>query len=183
MQNSAVGAIDIIRRPQAGDTTLLSNSRLYNEAEIRILLADSLADLHPERGAGSLDANDVQIGPALQGGAATGYTLTQGPYNGSTMYYATATKGSGNWLSAPPTGCSGSITTWPLLGQVTQVDSLHWNLVACRVSEQCRNLGRCDPGMAGIWVRSDVQLSAHGSLSILGNLRVPGLRQSGWTML
>jgi|HubBroStandDraft_6_1064221.scaffolds.fasta_scaffold03335_8 hypothetical protein len=120
VQNSPVGAIDIIRRPQAGDTTLLSNSRLYNEAEIRILLADSLADLHPERGAGSLDANDVQIGPSLQGGAATGYTLTQGPYNGSTMYYATATKGSGNWLSSPPTGCSGSITTWPLLGQVTQ---------------------------------------------------------------
>src|SRR3984957_10073151 len=34
VQSSVVGPIDIIRRPQATDTTLLSNSRLYGEAEI-----------------------------------------------------------------------------------------------------------------------------------------------------
>ncbi len=50
-----IGAVDIIRRPQlAGanaDSTLLFQSRLYSEATIRILLADTIGDLHPERSA------------------------------------------------------------------------------------------------------------------------------------
>ena len=119
VQNSPVGAIDIIRRPQAGDSTLLSQSRLYNMAEIRILLADTIADLHPERSAGVLDANDVQIGPNAQGGNPVGIAITQGPYAGSTMYYAMAKKSTGSWLAAPPTGCAAN-NTWPLMGQVTQ---------------------------------------------------------------
>ncbi len=115
-----VGAIDILRKPQASDSTLLSNSRLYNEAEIRILLADSLADLHPERGAGALDSNDVQIGVNTQGSTtAVGYTLTQGPYSGSSMYFGEAKKSTGSWLTTNPTGCA-SNTYWPLHGQVTQ---------------------------------------------------------------
>lgn len=52
----------IIRRPQTeSSTSTLGTSRLYNKAQIRILLADTLADLHPERGAGQLDVNDVQF--------------------------------------------------------------------------------------------------------------------------
>jgi hypothetical protein len=113
VQSSAVGAIDIIRRPQAGDTTLLSNSRLYNEAEIRILLADNINDLHPERSAGTLDADDVQLGPAAENAAAV-ENLT------SLMYYGEATKSSGSWITTAPTGCSGTDTQWPLAGQVTQ---------------------------------------------------------------
>ncbi len=120
VQNSNVGAIDIIRRPQAGDTTLLSDSRLYNKAEIRILLADSLADLHPERGAGALDANDVQIGPNAQGAAAVSFAMNANYQTVSpNMYYAMAQKATGSWLAAPPTGCAAN-NTWPLLGQVTQ---------------------------------------------------------------
>jgi len=115
--STPVGAIEIIRRPQAGDSQLLSNSRLYTKAEIRILLADNINDLHPERGAGAIDANDVQIGPAAQGGAAVAFPLT---YTGSTMYYGMAQGGTGSWTAAPPTGCAAN-PTWPLLGQVTQV--------------------------------------------------------------
>ena len=111
VQNSAVGAIDIIRRPQAGDTQLLSSSRLYNKAEIRILLADSIADLHPERGAGVLDANDVQIGPATQNGAAISFATPPG-----TMYFG---QGQVTGSQVRPTGC-GAVTSWPLAGQVTQ---------------------------------------------------------------
>lgn len=116
VNNSKVGAIDIIRRPQAGDSTLLANSRLYSQAAIRILLADNINDLHPERSAGQLDADDVQLGPAVQGGAAVGYALTQGPGMGSTMYFATATNGTGNWVT--PTGCAAG--TYTLLGQADQ---------------------------------------------------------------
>jgi hypothetical protein len=111
VQNSTVGAIDIIRRPQAGDTQLLSSSRLYNKAAIRILLADSLADLHPERGAGALDANDVQIGPAAQNGAAIGIGTPPG-----TMYFG---QGQVTGSQVRPTGC-GAVASWPLAGQVTQ---------------------------------------------------------------
>jgi hypothetical protein len=118
VQNSNVGAIDIIRRPQAGDTSLLSSSRLYNKAEIRILLADSLADLHPERGAGAIDANDVQIGPAAQNGAAVGFALNNAyqTATATSMYFA---QGKVVGSQVTPTGCGG-LASWPLLGQVTQ---------------------------------------------------------------
>jgi len=103
VQASNVGPIEIIRRPAPGDSTLVSTSRLYNEASIRILLADTLADLHPERGSGALDANDVQ----LTGSVAT----TPG-----TMYYALGKSATGSFVA--PTGC-GTPATWPLLGEVT----------------------------------------------------------------
>ena len=52
--------IAIIRRPQTeSPNSTLGTARLYNEAQIRILIADTLADLHPDRGTGALDANDV----------------------------------------------------------------------------------------------------------------------------
>jgi len=121
VQNSTVGAIDIIRRPQATDSTLLSSSRLYNKAEIRILLADNINDLHPERGLGVLDSNDVQLGPSTQGGAAVSFALNSNYLTSSnSMYYAQATKSTGSWITTAPTGCTTSITTWPLAGQVTQ---------------------------------------------------------------
>jgi Tfp pilus assembly protein PilX len=111
VQSSKIGAIDIIRRPQTSDTALLTSSRLYSKAQIRILLADTITDLHPERGAGVLDANDVQLGTP-----STGYfPLAVGLNN---MYYATAKQSVGSWTAAPPTGCPAA-TSWPLLGQVT----------------------------------------------------------------
>jgi Tfp pilus assembly protein PilX len=108
VESSKVGAIDIIRRPAPGDTPLLSNSRLYNKASIRILLADTITDLHPERGTGVLDANDVQL--VSNGSVST---------TAGTMYYAVANptaQPSGSWVA--PTGCGGP-TSWPLHGQVT----------------------------------------------------------------
>ena len=113
VQSSNVGAIEIIRRPSPGDTTLLSNSRMYNKAQIRILLADTLADLHPERGASALDADDVQLGTPSTGYAYIG-TVGTGVTAGN-MYFGTGKTGTGNWVL--PTGCGG--TSWPLLGQVT----------------------------------------------------------------
>jgi PilX N-terminal len=55
--------IDIIRRPLPNEavTSAVGTSRLYNKANMRVLLADTLANLHPERGAGALDAEDVNI--------------------------------------------------------------------------------------------------------------------------
>jgi Tfp pilus assembly protein PilX len=103
VQSSNVGPIEIIRRPAPTDSTLLTNSRMYNKAEIRILLADTQGDLHPGRVV-SDPAQDVQ----LTGSFAT----TAGQ-----MYYGMAsTAQNANWVT--PTGCTAG-NPWPLLGEVT----------------------------------------------------------------
>ena len=54
--------ISIVRKPQVGEsaTSTLGTARLYNKAQIRILLADTQTDLHPERGAIG-DGQDVPV--------------------------------------------------------------------------------------------------------------------------
>ncbi|HTC48176.1 MAG TPA: PilX N-terminal domain-containing pilus assembly protein [Candidatus Aquilonibacter sp.] len=118
VQSSNIGAIDIIRRPQASDTTLLTNSRLYTEAEIRILLADDISQLHPERGATALDANDVQLGVGPSATAYVQLTRATGTAANENMYYALGKTGTGSWTL--PTGCT---SPWPLLGQVAWTTS------------------------------------------------------------
>src|SRR5581483_4400532 len=109
----ATASVDIIRRPQASDSTLLTNSRMYTKAEIRILLADTIQDLHPERSASSLDSDDVQLVMYSSGG----YTqLTQGPGAGSYMYYAQATNGTNGWTTPTVSGCT---SPYPLHGEIT----------------------------------------------------------------
>ncbi len=111
--------ISIIRKPLPGEsaTGTVGSSRLYNKAEIRILLADTVADLHPERGTGALDADDVQFvpmtGPTIP--LSAGLLNLGGGQVSGTMYYGMATVGTNNWVS--PRGFTW--TTYPLLGEVT----------------------------------------------------------------
>src|SRR5580658_2057775 len=124
VSSGKVGAIDIIRRPQASDTPLLSGSRFYNEASIRILLADTQADLHPERGALG-DGQDVQLGITTVGASATPAAVSLSGYTGvpaDYMYYGVATAGTNGWVAptnpaAPTTAYAWS--NWPLLSQIT----------------------------------------------------------------
>jgi hypothetical protein len=69
--------ISIIRKPQVGEsaTSTLGTSRLYNKAQIRILIADTIADLHPERGTASLDSSDYEFPTSPQ---LLSYALTSG---------------------------------------------------------------------------------------------------------
>jgi hypothetical protein len=124
VSSSKVGAVDIIRKPAPGDSTLIRSSRLYNEASIRILLADTEADLYPGETRTDASTQDIQIGtPFRQLGNATGYVTVGYGAPGvtpSNMYFATAKKATGNWLTGgPPTNCTATLTTWPLFGQVT----------------------------------------------------------------
>ena len=140
VQNSKVGSVDIIRRPAPGDSTLLTNSRLYNKAQIRILLSDRITDLHPERSAGVLDADDVQLGTPSSGF----FQLTAGPYNTSDMYYGMAKQKSAlnNWTALAPTGCNVGLATWPLHGQVTyagnQCQSVWLRVEYCNSGVACQ---------------------------------------------
>jgi len=114
--------ISIIRKPQPGElsTSALGSARLYNKAQIRVLLADTVADLHPERGAAALDANDVQF--VVNGGVAIPvsaglFTVAGGQATG-TMYYGMAQTNPpiNNWVN--PFGFAGW-TSYPLLGETT----------------------------------------------------------------
>jgi PilX N-terminal len=123
VNTSKVGAIDIIRKPTPGDSTQVHNSRLYTEASIRILLADTEADLYPGETRSDSASQDIQIGtPFTYLGNSTGYvTVAQGApgVTASNMYFATAKPHSGtnDWVTAP-TGC-GTPASWPLFGEVT----------------------------------------------------------------
>ena len=120
VSSGKVGAIDIIRRPQSSDTALLSGSRLYNEASIRILLADTQADLHPERGALG-DGQDIQLGVSAVGATTTSVALSYTGAPADYMYYGVATAGTNGWVAPtnPATGTAYGWTSWPLFSQIT----------------------------------------------------------------
>jgi hypothetical protein len=121
VQSSKVGAIEIIRKPTAGDPPLLLNSRLYTEASLRILLADTEADLYPGE-ARTDPAQDIQIGTPFTNTAANVAVGVAAPgVIAGNMYYATALKGAGtnNWTTTAPTLCNVALASWPLFGEVT----------------------------------------------------------------
>ena len=109
---------EIIRRPPAGEvaTTALGSSRLYNEAEIRVMLSDNPAELSA---LGSADPNNIRLAnfnDALNGvnykygvpatpAAGLPALVTGGTYN---TYFATGSTGVPN-----PTTWTGTLTTLP----------------------------------------------------------------------
>jgi len=124
VQSTPVGAIEIIRKPTPVDSQLLTNSRLYHEASIRILLADTEADLYPGEGRADAATQDIQIGTPftdVPGGNAYMPVAASAVTAAGNMYFATALKGAGtnNWTAAAPTGCNAALASWPLFGQVT----------------------------------------------------------------
>ncbi|MGA8340463.1 MAG: PilX N-terminal domain-containing pilus assembly protein [Candidatus Sulfotelmatobacter sp.] len=119
--------ISIVRKPQVGEsnTSTLGTSRLYNKAQIRILLADTQVDLHPERGA-IADGQDVQFPNAIGWSTApftnAAVTLTGG---GATESVGFATVGTNGW-QAPYTdsghqtgGAWTALNAIPLIGELT----------------------------------------------------------------
>jgi Tfp pilus assembly protein PilX len=112
--------IAIVRKPQIGEsaTGILGSSRLYNKATIRVLLADTVGDLHPERGLGVLDADDVQFvpGSSYPIPAVAGLRTTAGAAINGAEFYGLAQVGLNNWVA--PLGYPGW-ASYPLLGELT----------------------------------------------------------------
>jgi Tfp pilus assembly protein PilX len=104
--------IAIVRKPQTESlSSALGSSRLYNKATIRILLADTQADLAPERPALIGDVDNIQMN--------ANFTPPTIPAGG-TMPFATANFGTDpNWLKPWTDGGHTSWTQWPLLGEIT----------------------------------------------------------------
>jgi hypothetical protein len=85
-----VSPIEIIRKAQSGDSSILSASRLYNQASIRILLDDNPYNLSSS---GPADPENIPLAAVSTGGKvdSSGWgTLAAG----KTYYFATATNAS-----------------------------------------------------------------------------------------
>jgi hypothetical protein len=120
--------IQIVRKPLVGEsaTSALGAARLYNQAQVRILLADTLADLHPERGAGALDANDVQLGPPNASpfvNVNPAFTTAGANASGNEYYAMAKPTVDANWVPPLNPATNGASqytwTSWPLLGEIT----------------------------------------------------------------
>lgn len=103
--------ISIVRKPLAGElsSSPLGSDRLYNKAQIRILIADTLADLHPERGAGQLDAQDYEF---------PNVAATQVPGT-PTEYFGWATAGTKGWVDPYTDSGLQAWAGYPLAWQLT----------------------------------------------------------------
>jgi type II secretory pathway pseudopilin PulG len=108
--------ITIIRKPLAGEiaTSALGVERLYNKAQIHILIADDPADLHPGTAVPMPDGQDVQL-PSTTGFSTAPFTNAAVTLStGGTESVGFATNGASGWVK--PWGDSGSTgwSTWPL---------------------------------------------------------------------
>jgi hypothetical protein len=121
--------ISIIRKPQVGESasSTLGTSRLYNKATIRVLLADTQVDLHPERGAIS-DGQDVQfpnVNTFSSPGSAPFQNTGSIPYvtlsTGGKESVGFATAGSNGWVAPYTDSGLTTWTTWPLIDELTSI--------------------------------------------------------------
>jgi hypothetical protein len=124
VQGNSTQQIQIVRkRPDAteAESSPLGSSREYNKANIRILLADTVAALHPDRGTGPLgDGQDVDlvVGPAP--GAPLVVPIT-GTANSTALAWADSTL-DGNWKRPANETMGNGATTWPLIKGVLRVE-------------------------------------------------------------
>ena len=81
--NSSTDPIELIRRPPTGEdpTSILSQSRLYNQAQVRVLLSDNLADLPGGTGIQLFNAVPYMIFGVLYGATDTAFAAVDGNFS------------------------------------------------------------------------------------------------------
>src|SRR3954469_2196671 len=125
-----VGPIEIIRRPPVGESPVsaVGQSRLFNLAQIRVLITNTAGEL--PGGAG--DAQNIALDNV--GVYAAGVPVP----GASPTYFATAdsTKDP-DWVR--PTGFSGA--QWPLLNGFLRIEALHTDGTYCPVTREWLELG------------------------------------------
>jgi hypothetical protein len=152
--------IAIIRKPQTEPASSpLGSARLYNKAQIRVLIADTITDLHPERGLAVLDADDVQF-PNAPGFSSPGndpfqngqVTLTAG----GTEYVGFANIGTNGWVSpnkdAGPAGWAAG-TQVPLIGELTNNPGTPANMTGPWIRVEYQNNAGAWVGVTRDWLK------------------------------
>ena len=111
-----VGPIEIIKRPEAGEDpdSLVAADRLYNKAQIRVLLSDSATNLP----GGAVDSDNVELDNTgtYANGVPVGVTLPDCPAD--CTYFATAQTATDADFRVPP----GEGATWPLIDGFLRVE-------------------------------------------------------------
>ena len=124
--------IEIIRKPPATEaaSSALGVSRLYNRANIRVLLASNIQDLHPERSLAALgDGEDVDLGASSTAGTS---------FNGNKLAYAQPATDAA-WQA--PTSAGAATTNFPLIDGFLRVEYKDVNGVWHGVTHEWLNLG------------------------------------------
>lgn len=128
---NGVGPIEIVRKPPADEVagSQLSVSRLFNKAQIRILLADSESELIQGTTAALGDADNVQLDNEVM-------NKTGIPVDGVTAgnsYFAYASNVSGDQYYDPNTqqltplkGPYAGLSRWPLLDTIGEPNGHSW---------------------------------------------------------
>jgi hypothetical protein len=139
---------EIIRRPIAGDATSISGSRLANQAQIRVLLSDTQANLHMPDWNGDA-TQDVALDNTTGGSVYTGTGVPVPGVAGGNTFFATASKVAytnpytGNAVKfdadfvVPPAG----VTPWPLIGGWLLVEVQHTDGKWYGVTQEWLKLG------------------------------------------
>ena len=129
--------VEIVRKPPdlptvESTTSALGASRLYNKANIRVLLADNIQNLHAERSLVALpDGEDVDLGAASTAGTAFGAATNQ-------VAYATPGATDPNWQTPLPGAAN---TPFPLVSGFLRVEYKDANDVWHGITHEWLNLG------------------------------------------
>jgi len=129
-----VSQAQVIRKPVAGEvsTSTIGTSREYNKANIRILFANTQADLHPERGPLG-DGQDVD----LTNGGAGGLNYNVSGVGTTYLAWGSTTQGDGAWVK--PYGTTAN--TWPLVDGWLRVEYLNTAGVWVGITTEWLQLG------------------------------------------
>jgi len=139
---STIRPIQIIKRPPAGESpsSAVGQARLYNDAQVRVLLSDDPAEL--PGGAG--DSQNIRL--ANVGTYATGVPVpgASNTYFAEGKYYATNAGGcvkvDTDWLS-PVTPAATGCTSWPLIDGYLRVEARQSNGSYTAVTQEWLQLG------------------------------------------
>jgi hypothetical protein len=172
-----VGPIEIVRRPLPGEdpSSLVGESRLYNQAQIRVLLSDNPAELP----GGAADPQNIRLANVKTSGAAPDYTngvpvaglvgntfFAEGVRVTDTTAGVTTTRvgpgGETNWsavpITPPPTEATLVPVTAPLLAPAsttvgpTTTTTQGWNLLDGYLRVEARQGGGGFVGVTKEWL-------------------------------
>jgi hypothetical protein len=133
---------DIIRKPfpLEDPNSPTGQSRLYNKANMRVLLADTLANLHPERGVAALDAEDVNLTATAGNLTVFGGVAVGGIVGGAVDAVAWADPAVDlNWKTPLPSGVA--TTPFPLITGWLRVEYKDSNDVWLGITNEWLGLG------------------------------------------
>ena len=139
--NGSLKPIEILRRPPAGEdpTSAVGLSREYNLAQIRVLLADTVAEL--PGGAAELGTNNIQLANVAPYAAGVPVAGALNTYFAQGKYYATSAG-----------GCTVADTDWIPRTTPSATGCTSWNLIDGYLRVEVRQAGGAWAAVTKEWL-------------------------------